>query len=187
MWRHMERGAARGVAPQKAFWGATGSRMERMTKFSLGAAAKAAGVSKTTLRRMVEAGRISAERGEGGAFQIDASELGRFLDSRSAASQPVQPEGENPDEPSSPPAALPGALGELKKRLEVEARASLAEERLKLLSAQLESSEKRAEEWKEEAGAWRAQAERLLIASEIVKTPEPKPGFWRRVFGGGKA
>ncbi len=158
-----------------------------MTKLGLMAAARAAGVSKTTMRRMVEAGRISAQRGEDGAFLIDASELGRFMDSRPSTPTRTQSESEIAPERIEASREGAGELEELRRRLEAESRATLAEERLKLLNAQLEASERRAEEWRSEAGAWRAQAERLLIASETTKTPEPKQGLWRRVLGGGKS
>lgn len=151
-----------------------------MTKLTLGAAARSAGVSKTTLRRMVEAGRLSAERGEDGAFRIDASELGRFMDSRPP--DPPRTESEEKQPPAHAP--LPSTLEDLRARLKAESKARLIEERLRMMEAQLAASERSAEEWKEEARSWRAQAERLLIASEAAKTPERPSGLWRRIFGG---
>lgn len=45
--------------------------------YTLGQAANAAGVSKTTLRRAIEKGRISATRLDDGSYAIDVSELHR--------------------------------------------------------------------------------------------------------------
>ena len=47
-------------------------------KHTLGQAAKACGVSKSTLSRWIKKGRVSAERQENGRFLIDASELNRI-------------------------------------------------------------------------------------------------------------
>jgi excisionase family DNA binding protein len=44
---------------------------------TLGQAAKAVGVSKTTLRRAIESGRLSATRNEDGSYEIDPAELHR--------------------------------------------------------------------------------------------------------------
>jgi excisionase family DNA binding protein len=44
---------------------------------TLGEAAKAAGVSKTTLRRAIQSGRLSAIRRHDGSYEIDPAELHR--------------------------------------------------------------------------------------------------------------
>jgi len=45
--------------------------------YSLGQAAKAAGVSKTSLHRAIQKGRVSATKNEDGSYEIDPSELSR--------------------------------------------------------------------------------------------------------------
>lgn len=45
--------------------------------YTLGEAAKATGKSKATLSKAIKSGRISAIKGDTGAFQIDPSELHR--------------------------------------------------------------------------------------------------------------
>lgn len=45
--------------------------------YTLGEAAKATGKSKTTIQRAIKAGKITAPKGEGGAYSIDPSELHR--------------------------------------------------------------------------------------------------------------
>jgi len=46
-------------------------------ELTLGAAAKLAGMNKTTLSRHIKAGRLSGRRLEGGSYAIDTSELAR--------------------------------------------------------------------------------------------------------------
>jgi hypothetical protein len=46
-------------------------------KFTLGQAAKEAGVSKTAISNAIKKGRLSAEKSESGSYSIDASELFR--------------------------------------------------------------------------------------------------------------
>jgi predicted site-specific integrase-resolvase len=51
---------------------------------TLGTAAHAAGVSKSTLRRAIEKGRLSATRREDGSYEIDPAELARVFPRPSA-------------------------------------------------------------------------------------------------------
>jgi DNA-binding transcriptional ArsR family regulator len=48
-------------------------------KHTLGSAAKATGLSKSTLSRAIKAGRISATRSDAGAYEIDPAELHRVF------------------------------------------------------------------------------------------------------------
>lgn len=48
--------------------------------YSLGEAAKAAGKAKSTILRSIRNGRISATKGEDGAYRIDPAELHRVFD-----------------------------------------------------------------------------------------------------------
>jgi excisionase family DNA binding protein len=51
---------------------------------TLGTAAHTVGVSKSTLRRAIEKGRLSATRREDGSYEIDPAELARVFPSPSA-------------------------------------------------------------------------------------------------------
>jgi hypothetical protein len=52
--------------------------MDRNTMaYSLGQAAKAAGISKTSLHRAIKIGRVSAIKNESGSYEIEPSELHR--------------------------------------------------------------------------------------------------------------
>ena len=48
--------------------------------YSLGEAAKATGKAKSTVLRAIKKGRISASKGDDGAYRIDPSELHRVFD-----------------------------------------------------------------------------------------------------------
>lgn len=63
-------------------------------KYTLGTAAKATGLSKTTIHRAIKSGKLSANRNENGSFEIDASELHRVYQSvtgNTIIEQPVTP------------------------------------------------------------------------------------------------
>lgn len=53
-------------------------------KLSLGEAARAAGMSKSTLQRMLASGRMSGVQRPDGVWEIDPAELQRVIDSRDA-------------------------------------------------------------------------------------------------------
>ncbi|RWR25513.1 hypothetical protein D2T29_21915 [Sinirhodobacter populi] len=48
-------------------------------RYTLGTASKATGKSKTTIQRAISKGLISAEKGRGGEYSIDPSELHRVF------------------------------------------------------------------------------------------------------------
>lgn len=48
-------------------------------KYSLSEAAKATGKNKTTIQRSIKSGKISASKGDSGAYEIDPSELHRIF------------------------------------------------------------------------------------------------------------
>lgn len=156
-----------------------------MAKLTLGEAAKAAEMGKTSLRRAIDAGRISAERLENGVFVIDPSELARFIDARRAA-PPSSPLGRPPAHQAAPPEPEGGAPA-ISFSGDVEA---LAQERARAIIAEAEARNlrERLDELLADRDAWRAQAERLAIAHHPpAPTPEPQPrasGFWSRLFKG---
>jgi hypothetical protein len=54
-------------------------------KFSLGQAAKETGLDKSTISRAIKSGRLSAQRKDGGAYEIDPAELFRVFSPASKA------------------------------------------------------------------------------------------------------
>jgi excisionase family DNA binding protein len=53
--------------------------LDTVTTLTLGQAARATGLSNTTLVRAIKAGRLSATRTETGSYSIDAAELARVF------------------------------------------------------------------------------------------------------------
>jgi hypothetical protein len=62
--------------------------------YSLGQAAKAAGISKTSLHRAIQKGRVSATKNEDGSYDIDPSELSRVYPPASPEESSATPETE---------------------------------------------------------------------------------------------
>jgi len=138
---------------------------------SLGAAAKMAGMNKTTLSRHIKAGRLSARRADDGSYAIDASELARAYGLRlpetgSQLSQCIAAR------PLSDPPATPAALGDT---LMAELRAQLAQahDTVADLRARLDASE--------------ARLDRVLLslpAPGVTPPPTPhRPSFLARLLG----
>lgn len=103
---------------------------------TLGTAAHAAGVSKSTLRRAIERGRLSATRREDGSYEIDPAELHRVFPRPSAAT----PEMARHDIPNGTGglerevAVLREVVADLRRRLDdSEAERRQAQERLTAL------------------------------------------------------
>lgn len=53
--------------------------MRNTMKYSLSEAASATGKNKTTIQRAIKSGKISASKGDSGAYEIDPSELHRVF------------------------------------------------------------------------------------------------------------
>lgn len=64
---------------------------------SLAKAAEAAGVSRTTLRRAIHSGRLSATRLEDGSYEVEPSELARVFPRPADSSAPAARHGEAND------------------------------------------------------------------------------------------
>jgi excisionase family DNA binding protein len=144
--------------------------------YTLGTAARATGVSKSTIYRAIKAGRMSASRTDIGDYAIDPAELHRVfppLDSDAARSGSTSKRGTVPEG---------GELALKAARLEAEIAASaLVSE---LLRRQLD-------ETRQDRDHWRGQAQRLVAP---LPPPSPSPmvaldmsaeraGFMSRLFG----
>jgi hypothetical protein len=121
-------------------------------KYSLSEAAKATGKNKTTIQRAIKSGKISASKGDSGAYEIDPSELHRIFPMCVAHHDALrtQSNGAQRGEISSIPKHLERVL-ELEKELAVahERRTGLEEQKQQLtdtvddLRRRLDSSESR--------------------------------------------
>jgi hypothetical protein len=163
--------------------------------FSLGMAAKAAGVSKSTIHRAVASGRMSARSKGTAGYEIDPAELFRVFTPKS---QEVAEPGSSGTisetiERSGTPASEPvGQLQARVARLEAELQAArsmaeLEQRRSEQLVAserqRAEDARQRAEEFRQERDRWAgiAEANQRIIAAK----PERPRGWWpfRRAGG----
>ena len=146
--------------------------------YTLAAAAKHAGTSKTSIFRWIKAGRISATKADDGTYRIDPAELQRYLDSVTVSPLTV-PLPEQPEEQSvAPPktsdetllrernASLEAEIAGLKALLEAERR-------------RFDDERRRSEEIKIERDRWHEQAQRLALAPPAAL----RVSLWRRMFG----
>src|ERR1700686_3784995 len=132
--------------------------------YTLGQAAKAVGMSKTSILRSIKAGRISAGRDEFGQWAIEPCELHRVY-------PPLADDtgtGNGTEER--------GVTGGETALAEASTRATHAEARLSDFKSMLDDI-------REQRDRWRQQAERLaaLAITDQRKEPAPaQPQSWRR-------
>lgn len=141
--------------------------------FTMGQAAKEAGVSKTTINRAIKSGRLSAEKLDDGSYRINAAELFRVFppNSYSNSNYPL------------PNDVTPNVTGNhidvtstdwRIKELELQ-NAHLERENANLRK-QMEAIERARIEWKEQADKWEKQAEVVKVISDLRKPT----GFWAK-------
>jgi hypothetical protein len=134
--------------------------------YTLGQAAKAVGMSKTSILRSIKAGRISAGRDEFGQWAIEPCELHRVY-------PPLT------DDTGTPNGAEErGVTGGGAALAEAKARAELAEARLSDFRSMLDDI-------REQRDRWQNQAERLAalaITDQRNEPAPPAPQSWRRML-----
>ena len=143
-----------------------------MTTLSLKAAAREAGIAKTTLLRAVRSGRVSARKSDLVDWLIDAAELFRVFPPRRLDPQdPGLGTGVLVQDapPPGPPEATPGPT-------HWEVRLARAEAKLEALEQALAREQRLSEDLRAERDRWAAQAERLVLAPPSRRTWWP----WRR-------
>src|SRR3974390_3118327 len=122
--------------------------------YTLGQAAKAVGMSKTSILRSIKAGRISAGRDELGQWAIEPCELHRVY--------PALPDDNDTGTGTGERAVTPGDTA----LAEASARAALAEARLCDLKAMLDDMRGQRDDIRGERDHWREQAQRLALADQ---------------------
>lgn len=136
---------------------------------TLGQAARATGLGKTTLTRAIKAGRLSATRNDTGGYSIDPAELSRVYS--------VRPE--TPDTAPQSVAAVHHATPESDP---------IVTARLAALEAQVDGLKALLDEVKTSRDQWQEQAARLALkgpesrSDNISPTPESRP-WWKRLAG----
>jgi len=139
-----------------------------MTTLSLKAAAREAGIAKTTLLRAVRSGRVSAQKNDLGDWAIDPAELFRVFPPRR-----LDPQDPGPGTgglvqnapPPVPPEATPGPT-------HLEVRLARAEAKLEALEQALAREQRLSEDLRAERDRWAQQAERLALAGP------PRRAWW---------
>ena len=133
--------------------------------YALGEAAKATGLTKSGIAKAIKSGRLSATRNENGSYTIDSAELHRIF--------PLAVNGQ--PKPQSVQLDTGSILLELTAKLE-----SVQEQ----LNREREWSRELSRRLDEEATE-RRKLTALLTHQQQPAAPEtPRPGFWRRLFGG---
>ena len=135
--------------------------------YPLGAAARACGMSKTSILRSIKAGRISAGRDEFGQWAIEPCELHRVYPALTADNDTANGTGER--------AATGGDTA-----LEANARASLLEQRISDLKTILDDMRAQRDDLREQRDAWQRQAEasKRVLTDQRDKTEAPQ-SWWR--------
>ncbi|MGP0091148.1 MAG: hypothetical protein ACLPKB_14485 [Xanthobacteraceae bacterium] len=126
--------------------------------YTLGTAATAAGLSKSTIHRAIKAGRISATKNDTGDWSIDPAELHRVFPP--VTDEPVPLERDATPKLEAVVAKLEGEITALKGVSD-------------LLRSQLHDV-------RTDRDAWREQAARLALPAPEV---EPKRPWWKRLAG----
>ena len=148
--------------------------------YTLGQAAKAVGMSKTSILRSIRAGRISASRDELGQWAIEPCELHRVY-------PPITDDNDTGDGTEER-----GATGGDTALVAANARASLLEWRINDLRTILDDMRGQRDDMRHERNHWREQAQRLALADQRERTaavaPQAKPErerrpWWRRLAG----
>lgn len=150
-----------------------------MTTFSIRDAAREAGVSKTSILRAIQSGRMSAPRKDDGGYAIDPAELFRVFPPK-----PFQGHRDGPgtrSEGQTVPPDGPHEADHVSTRTTLEIRLAKAEAQIEGLKDLLEAERKRAEELRQERDKWSGMAEasqRQLV--DLSKRPKGLLWWLRR-------
>jgi hypothetical protein len=135
--------------------------------YTLGQAARAVGMSKTSILRSIKAGRISGTKDEFGQWCIEPCELQGIYPALTDVT-----DGTGAEER----AVTGGDIGVL---AEATVRAALAEARLSDLKAMLEEMRGGVEDLKRDRDEWRTQAMRLALPKLEPALSPPPTTRWR--------
>jgi len=150
--------------------------------YTLGTAAKAAGVSKSTVHRAIRTGKISARSKDGAGYEIDPAEFHRVfpLASQRVAEPGSSGTGTESVERSGTVVENGGIASgtgvPLREHLETATRLARAEAELQSLRAMMEMERKRAEELRAERDRWAGIAE--ASQRQITHLAEQRRGWW---------
>ena len=132
--------------------------------YTLGEAARATGLNKSTVLKAIRRGVISATKDDHGQWCIEPCELHRVYPARS------EDNGSDND---------PGNDGQPTDN-GVQQALALAEARLGDFKAMLDDMRTQRDDMRGERDHWRDQAQRLALGAPKPPEPEPKPLTWWR-------
>jgi hypothetical protein len=130
--------------------------------YTLGEAARATGLNKSSILKAIRVGKISGTKNEQGQWNIQPCELHRVYPAHSEDNGAGNGTGNDRHPPDN-------AL------MEANTRASVAEQRLSDLKAMLDRAHQECDRWRDEAFAWRDQAQRLALPKPV---PERQLQSW---------
>lgn len=136
---------------------------------SIGEAAKAVAVSKSTLSRAIKGGRISAEKQPDGSYSIDPAELFRVYPPPTTATVAQK---------------IDTSRNGLKKHnatMVLDAQLEVVREQLRDRDETIADLRRRLDQSEGE----RREAQARIVGLLSDQRPAPQTGFWARVFGGG--
>ena len=150
-------------------------------KHTLGTAAEAVGVSKSTIYRAVKAGRLSASRNSDGEYEIDPAELHRVYE---PVAQRVEERVMTRDAKTDDTVAGTATLAGFEHARWLQALADDQRRQLRekdeVIADQLRIMEERDDAWRQR---FEALEQKLLPAPDPASEMPPHRGFWRRMFG----
>ena len=138
---------------------------------SLNRASKQGGVAKTTLQRALESGEISATKNDKGHWQIEESEFGRWLGTRSTEQTETSPEIQ-----SGTPTGTPEKTTNVSA---LEAEVNLLRERLSDKDDVIADLRTRLDSEGEE----RRKLTAMLTDQRGSQEQKPKRSLWARIMG----
>ncbi len=145
-------------------------------EMSLSAAARASGLSKSTLSRAIKSGRLSARRAEGGSgWIVDAAELFRAYPATATPSDAPHDEAQ----PASWRATQPPDEG----RDEVHGAVVLLEQALAYERAALERERETTADLRQRLDRAEERVRALLPQASPMSSPAPTRGFLARLLG----
>lgn len=133
--------------------------------YTLGQAAKATGITKTTIAEAIKKGRLSASKDDSGRYQIDPAELHRVY-------PPVSEQGKD------------DVQSEQYKTLELTAKIMALEAQIKAVSELKDQIASERDDLRADRDHWRKQATALITDQRAKPEPSRTAGFWQRLLGG---
>ena len=141
-------------------------------KYSLSEAAKATGKNKSTIQRAIKSGKISASKGESGAYEIAPSELHRVF-----SPSVTQPDVQHRQSNDTQRHKVTPNISHLERFLDLEKELAVVQERAIGLEAQKDQMADTINDLRKRLDSSESRVTALLAA------PKSKRNFLSRLFG----